>query len=152
MLPTTSPAVRVWARKPSQKLVAQFGSIENLLEPYRPTERRTKKRSGNQPGDDCLLQIPCHHQNRCSHPARHGSARPEEPNEEELRRFSRLEFHTLIDRVLKPKRQFVLPPQPLRYPTSLPGLLFAQPQTSNPENSAPFKAICLQILRARTAF
>ena len=30
MLPTTSPAVRVWAT--AQKLIAEFGSIENLLE------------------------------------------------------------------------------------------------------------------------
>lgn len=78
---------------------------------YRPAERRTENESGNQPRDDNLLQIPCHHQNRCSHSARHGFARPRRTE----RRGTPQDFrgvgipHTHRSGTQKGKRQFVLP-------------------------------------------
>ena len=96
--------------KTAQKLIAEFGSIENLGA-YRPAERRTENESGDQPRDDYLLQIPCHHQNRCSHSARHGFARPRRTE----RRGTPQDFrgvgipHTHRSGTQKGKRQFVLP-------------------------------------------
>ena len=63
----------------------------------------------------------------------------EEPNEEELRKiFEELEFRTLIDRILKKGNGNSSSPTPTSpTPDLFAGTLFAQPQTSNPENSAP---------------
>ena len=65
----------------------------------------------------------------------------EEPNEEELRKiFEELEFRTLIDRVLKKGSGNSSSPTPTSpVPDLFAGTLFAQPQTSTPENSAPIQ-------------
>ena len=119
---------------------------------YRPAERRTENESGNQPRDDNLLQIPCHHQNRCSHSARHGFARPRRTE----RRGTPQDFRGVgIPHTHRPGTQkgeaAIRPPllQPLRYPTSLPGLCLPSRKPPLPKTAPRFKAICLQILRTR---
>ena len=61
--------------------------------------------------------------------------------EEELRKiFAELEFRTLIDRVLKKGSGNSSSPTPTSpVPDLFAGTLFAQPQTSTPENSAPIQ-------------
>ena len=61
--------------------------------------------------------------------------------EEELRKiFEELEFRTLIDRVLKKGSGNSSSPTPTSpVPDLFAGTLFAQPQTSTPENSAPIQ-------------
>ena len=96
--------------KTAQKLIAD-SQYRKPAGTYRPAERRTENESGNQPRDDYLLQIPCHHQNRCSHSARHEFARPRRAE----RRRTPQDFrgvgipHTHRPGTQKGKRQFVLP-------------------------------------------
>ena len=76
----------------------------------------------------------------------------EEPNEEELRKiFEELEFRTLIDRVLKKGSGNSSSPTPTSpVPDLFAGTLFAPAANLHSPKTAPrFKAICLQILRAR---
>ncbi len=135
--------------KTAQKLIAEFGSIENLLEHTDQLKGalKTKVETNREMitfskflatiKTDVPIQLDM------------DSLVREEPNEEELRKiFEELEFRTLIDRVLK-KGTAIRPP--LRNPTSPTGtrplcretpvcpaanLLFANLE---PENSAPIQ-------------
>lgn len=133
--------------KTAQKLIAEFGSIENLLEHTDQLKGalKTKVETNREMitfskflatiKTDVPIQLDM------------DSLVREEPNEEELRKiFEELEFRTLIDRVLK-REAAIRPPllQPLRYPTSLPGLCLPSRKPPLPKTAPRFKAICLQI-------
>lgn len=137
--------------KTAQKLIAEFGCIENLLEHTDQLKGalKTKVETNREmiTFSKFLATI------KTDVPIRldMNSLVREEPNEEELRKiFEELEFRTLIDRVLK-REAAIRPPllQPLRYPTSLPGLCLPSRKPPLPKTAPRFKAICLQILRAR---
>lgn len=46
--------------KTAQKLISEFGSIENLLEHTDQLKGAPKNKSGNEPGNDYFLEIPRH--------------------------------------------------------------------------------------------
>ena len=127
--------------KTAQKLIAEFGSIENLLEHTDQLKGalKTKVETNREMitfskflatiKTDVPIQLDM------------DSLVREEPNEEELRKiFEELEFRTLIDRVLKKGSGNSSSPTPTSpVPDLFAGTLFAQPQTSTPENSAPIQ-------------
>ena len=127
--------------KTAQKLIAEFGSIENLLEHTDQLKGalKTKVETNREMitfskflatiKTDVPIQLDM------------DSLVREEPNEEELRKiFEELEFRTLIDRVLKKGSSNSSSPTPTSpVPDLFAGTLFAQPQTSTPENSAPIQ-------------
>ena len=125
--------------KTAQKLIAEFGSIENLLEHTDQLKGalKTKVETNREmiTFSKFLATI------KTDVPIRldMNSLVREEPNEEELRKiFEELEFRTLIDRILKKGNGNSSSPTPTSpTPDLFAGTLFAQPQTSNPENSAP---------------
>ena len=127
--------------KTAQKLIAEFGSIENLLEHTDQLKGalKTKVETNREMitfskflatiKTDVPIQLDMN------------SLVREEPNEEELRKiFEELEFRTLIDRVLKKGSGNSSSPTPTSpVPDLFAGTLFAQPQTSTPENSVPIQ-------------
>lgn len=127
--------------KTAQKLIAEFGSIENLLEHTDQLKGalKTKVETNREmiTFSKFLATI------KTDVPIRldMNSLVREEPNEEELRKiFEELEFRTLIDRVLKKGNGNSSSPTPTSpAPDLFAGTLFAQPQTSTPENSAPIQ-------------
>ena len=127
--------------KTAQKLIAEFGCIENLLEHTDQLKGalKTKVETNREmiTFSKFLATI------KTDVPIRldMNSLVREEPNEEELRKiFEELEFRTLIDRVLKKGSGNSSSPTPTSpVPDLFAGTLFAQPQTSTPENSAPIQ-------------
>ena len=97
--------------KTAQKLVAQFGSIENLLEHTDQLKGALKTKVETNREMIAFSKFLATIKTDVPIRLKMDSLVREEPNEEELRKiFEELEFRTLIDRVLKKgKRQFVLP-------------------------------------------
>lgn len=128
--------------KTAQKLIAEFGSIENLLEHTDQLKGalKTKVETNREQilfskflatiKTDVPVALDMH------------SLVREEPDEEELRKiFEELEFRTLIDRVLKKgNAASASSPSPasVSAPDLFAGTLFARPQTdTGSENNAP---------------
>lgn len=137
--------------KTAQKLIAEFGSIENLLEHTDQLKGalKTKVETNREMitfskflatiKTDVPIQLDM------------DSLVREEPNEEELRKISR-SWNSAHSSIGYSKREAAIRPpllQPLRYPTSLPGLCLPSRKPPLPKTAPRFKAICLQILRAR---
>lgn len=123
--------------KTAQKLIAQFGSIENLLEHTDQLKGalKTKVETNREmiTFSKFLATI------KTDVPIRldMNSLIREEPDEKELRKiFEELEFRTLIDRVLK---KGGTPPPASSEPDPFAGTLFARQQPANPEKSAPMQ-------------
>ncbi|WP_281644557.1 DNA polymerase I [Bacteroides zoogleoformans] len=128
--------------KTAQKLIAEFGSIENLLEHTDQLKGalKTKVETNREQilfskflatiKTDVPVALDMH------------SLVREEPDEEELRKiFEELEFRTLIDRVLKKGNAASASsssPASVSAPDLFAGTLFARPQTdTGSENNAP---------------
>lgn len=128
--------------KTAQKLIAEFDSIENLLEHTDQLKGalKTKVETNREQilfskflatiKTDVPVALDMH------------SLVREEPNEEELRKiFEELEFRTLIDRVLKKGNSASASspsPASVSAPDLFAGTLFARPQTdTGSENNAP---------------
>ena len=135
--------------KTAQKLVAEFGSIENLLA---HTDRlkgalKTKVEANREmiAFSKFLATI------KVDVPIKldMNTLVREEPNEEELRKiFEELEFRTLIDRVLKKTGSPLPSSSSSASPDPYAGTCLPNPPTAQlPETTLQFKAICLQILR-----
>lgn len=121
--------------KTAQKLIAQFGSIENLLEHTDQLKGalKTKVETNREmiTFSKFLATI------KTDVPIRldMNSLVREEPDEKELRKiFEELEFRTLIDRVLKKSGT---PPPASPEPDPFAGTLFARQQPAKTENSTP---------------
>ena len=127
--------------KTAQKLVAQFGSIENLLEHTDQLKGALKTKVETNREMIAFSKFLATIKTDVPIRLKMDSLVREEPNEEELRKiFEELEFRTLIDRVLKKGSGNSSSPTPTSpVPDLFAGTLFAQPQTSTPENSAPIQ-------------
>ena len=139
--------------KTAQKLIAEFGSIENLLEHTDQLKGRTENRKWKPTAKMITFsKFLATNQNRCSHSARHGFARPRRTE----RRGTPQDFrgvgipHTHRSGTQKGKRQFVLPYSNLSGTRPLCRDSVCPAANLHSRKTAPrFKAICLQILRAR---
>lgn len=124
--------------KTAQKLIAEFGSIENLLEHTDQLKGalKTKVEANREMITfskflatikiDVPIKLDMKNLVR------------EEPNEQELRKiFEELEFRTLIDRVLKKANAPLSSPTSAASPDIFAGTLFAQPTNATSENNTP---------------
>lgn len=117
--------------KTAQKLIAEFGSIENLLECTDQLKGALKKKV--EENKEMILFSKFLATIKTDVPIQLDleSLKRETPNEEELRRlFEELEFRSLIDRVLKKSGGT---PPPAQQPDLFAGTLFAQVPTANDE-------------------
>ena len=120
--------------KTAQKLIAQFGSIDNLL--AHTDELKGAVRKKVEENEEQILFSKFLATIKTDAPIQLDmeTLKREEPDTEELRRiFEELEFRTLIDRVLKPERK----PTPAS-PTPQPDLFgfFTDENTSEAKNSS----------------
>lgn len=118
--------------KTAQKLIAQFGSIENLLAHTDELKGALKKKVEENKEQITFSKFLATIKTDVPITLDMEALKREAPNEEELRRlFEMLEFRTLIDRVLKTEQK--APSSPSAQP-DLFGL-FAQEDTGNAKNS-----------------
>ena len=125
--------------KTAQKLVTQFGSIENLLQHTDELKGALKKKVEENREQILFSKFLATIKTDVPIELDMDALVREEPNEEELRRlFEELEFRTLIDRVLKkPAAAPASSPTPPDEPDLFAGTLFARPTSATP--SAPEK-------------
>lgn len=128
--------------KTAQKLIAEFGSIENLLEHTDQLKGALKKKVEENREMIAFSKFLATIKTDVPIRLEMDSLVREEPDEEELRKiFEKLEFRTLIDRVLKKgsgnSSSSPTPSSPA--PDLFAGTLFAQPQAAAPQNSAPIQ-------------
>lgn len=124
--------------KTAQKLIAEFGSIENLLEHTDQlkgalkTKVETNREMITFSKFLATIKIDVPIKLDMKNLVR------EEPNEEELRKiFEELEFRTLIDRVLKKANAPLSSPTNSATPDIFAGTLFAQQTNVTSENNSP---------------
>lgn len=118
--------------KTAQKLIAQFGSIENLLAHTDELKGAIKKKVEENKEQITFSKFLATIKTDVPIALDMEALKREAPNEEELRRlFEMLEFRTLIDRVLKTEQKAP------SAPTAQPNLfgLFAQEDTGDAKNS-----------------
>lgn len=120
--------------KTAQKLISEFGSIENLLEHTDQLKGALKKKV--EENKEMILFSKFLATIKTDVPIQLDleSLKREEPNEEELRRlFEELEFRSLIGRVLKKSSNT---PPPSSSPDLFAGTLFTQPSSTTNEKKA----------------
>ena len=124
--------------KTAQKLIAEFGSIENLLEHTDQLKGALKTKVENNREMIIFSKFLATIKTDVPIKLDMNTLVREEPNEEELRKiFEELEFRTLIDRVLK-KTSTPSSPSPASVsPDLFAGTLFAQEPTAIPEKNDP---------------
>lgn len=123
--------------KTAQKLIAEFGSIENLLAHTDQLKGALKTKVETNREQITFSKFLATIKTDVPLALDMDALVREEPNEEELRKiFEELEFRTLIDRVLK-KGSSSSPTPSTSAADPFAGTLFAQPQPSVPENKAP---------------
>lgn len=118
--------------KTAQKLIAQFGSIENLLTHTDELKGAIKKKVEENKEQIMFSKFLATIKTDVPVQLDMDALKKEEPDEEELRRlFEMLEFRTLIDRVIKTEKKAP------SSPTAQPDLfgLFAQEDTGDAKNS-----------------
>ncbi len=118
--------------KTAQKLIAQFGSIENLLAHTDELKGALKKKVEENKEQITFSKFLATIKTDVPITLDMEALKREAPNEEELRRlFEMLEFRTLIDRVLKTEQKAP------SFPSAQPDLfgLFAQEDTGDAKNS-----------------
>ena len=127
--------------KTAQKLIAEFGSIENLLEHTDQLKGALKTKVETNREMITFSKFLATIKTDVPIQLRHGFARPRRTERRGTPQdFEELEFRTLIDRVLKKGSGNSSSPTPTSpVPDLFAGTLFAQPQTSTPENSAPIQ-------------
>lgn len=126
--------------KTAQKLVAEFGSIENLLEHTDQLKGALKTKVETNREMITFSKFLATIKTDVPIALDMNALVREEPNEEELRKiFEELEFRTLIDRVLKKGSSTSSPTPAASAPDPYAGTLFAQPQPATPENSGPIQ-------------
>ena len=114
--------------KTAQKLVSEFGSIENLLEHTDQLKGALKKKVEENKEMILFSKFLATIKTDVPISLDLDSLKREDPNEEELRRlFEELEFRSLIERVLKKSSPT---PPPTQQPDLFAGTLFAQPTTT----------------------
>ncbi|MCD8182963.1 MAG: DNA polymerase I [Bacteroides sp.] len=122
--------------KTAQKLIAEFGSIENLLEHTDQLKGALKTKVEANREMITFSKFLAAIKTDVPIALDLKTLVREEPNEEELRKiFEELEFRTLIDRVLKKSGTPL--PSSSSSPDIYAGTLFAQPTSSNSEKNAP---------------
>ena len=92
----------MWEKKTAQKLIAEFGSIENLLEHTDQLKGALKTKSRDESGNDYFLQFLA--TIKVDVPIRldMNSLVREQADEDTLRKiFEELEFRTLMERIFK---------------------------------------------------
>ena len=120
--------------KTAQKLIAQFGSIDNLLAHTDELKGAVRKKVEENKEQILFSKFLATIKTDAPIQLDMETLKREEPDTEELRRiFEELEFRTLIDRVLKPERK----PTPAS-PTPQPDLFgfFTDENTSEAKNSS----------------
>ena len=116
--------------KTAQKLIAQFGSIENLLENTDQLKGALKTKVETNKEQITFSKFLATIKTDVPIELDMQALVREEPDEEALRKiFDELEFRTLIDRVLKKPSA----PTPANEPDPYAGTLFARPATGTPE-------------------
>ena len=123
--------------KTAQKLIAEFGSIENLLEHTDQLKGALKTKVEN--NREMIVFSKFLATIKIDVPIKldMNALIREEPNEEELRKiFEELEFRTLIDRVLK-KTSLPSSSPSSASPDPFAGTLFAQQPNAAPEKNGP---------------
>lgn len=118
--------------KTAQKLIAQFGSIENLLTHTDELKGAIKKKVEENKEQIMFSKFLATIKTDVPIQLDMDALKKEDPDEEELRRlFETLEFRTLIDRVIKTEKKAP------SSPTAQPDLfgLFAQEDTGDAKNS-----------------
>jgi DNA polymerase-1 len=126
--------------KTAQKLIAEFGSIENLLEHTDQLKGALKTKVETNREMITFSKFLATIKTDVPIALDMNSLVREAPNEEELRKiFEELEFRTLIDRVLKKGSSTPSPTPNSSSPDPYAGTLFAQPQPATPENNAPIQ-------------
>lgn len=119
--------------KTAQKLVSEFGSIENLLEHTDQLKGALKKKVEENKEMILFSKFLATIKTDVPISLDLDSLKREDPNEEELRRlFEELEFRSLIERVLKKSSPT---PPPTQQPDLFAGTLFAQPTTTTNEKN-----------------
>ena len=124
--------------KTAQKLIAEFGSIENLLEHTDQLKGALKTKVETNREMITFSKFLATIKIDVPIELDMNALVREEPNEEELRKiFEELEFRTLIDRVLKKPNASSSSSPSSTPPDIFAGTLFAQQPTSIPEKSGP---------------
>lgn len=123
--------------KTAQKLIAQFGSIESLLEHTNELKGALKKKVEENKEQIRFSKFLATIKTDVPIELNMEALVREEPNEEELRKiFEELEFRSLIDRILKKTQiRSDLSPTPSTEPDLFAGTLFAQTQSDNSASS-----------------
>ena len=137
--------------KTAQKLIAEFGSIENLLEHTDQLKGalKTKVETNREMITFSKFLATIKQMFPFSSTWIRSSAKNR--TKKNSARFSR-SWNSAHSSTGYSKREAAIRPpllQPLRYPTSLPGLCLPSRKPPLPKTAPRFKAICLQILRAR---
>ena len=132
--------------KTAQKLVSEFGSIENLLEHTDQLKGALKKKVEENKEMILFSKFLATIKTDVPVSLDLDSLKREDPNEEELRRlFEELEFRSLIDRVLK--KTSTTPP-PTQQPDLFAGTLFTQPTTTTNEKNGAIQGDLFAIFAA----
>ena len=122
--------------KTAQKLIAQFGSIENLLAQTHELKGAIKTKIENNREQIAFSKFLATIKTDVPIKLDMESLKRETPNEEELRKiFEELEFRTLIDRVLKNDKKPVVSSTPTSSPQGDLFGFFASESTDDSKNS-----------------
>lgn len=132
--------------KTAQKLVSEFGSIENLLEHTDQLKGALKKKVEENKEMILFSKFLATIKTDVPISLDLDGLKREDPNEEELRRlFEELEFRSLIERVLKKSSPT---PPPTQQPDLFAGTLFAQPTTTTNEKNGAVQGDLFAIFAA----
>lgn len=132
--------------KTAQKLVSEFGSIENLLEHTDQLKGALKKKVEENKEMILFSKFLATIKTDVPISLDLDGLKREDPNEEELRRlFEELEFRSLIERVLKKSSPT---PPPTQQPDLFAGTLFAQPATNTNEKNGAVQGDLFAIFAA----